>query len=101
MIVGYEDYDHEETFPVTITNEIVPLMNAFSPLFSDRVWVHAQRLLIGALLTGGQRTVTAALRAVGLSGEKKWSKYHRVLSRAHWSALAGSRILFWLIVVGL
>jgi hypothetical protein len=62
------------------------------------VWVHAQILLLGAILTGGPRTVTAALRVMGLSAEKNWSKYHRVLSRARWSALAASRMLLWLIV---
>jgi hypothetical protein len=83
---------------MNIPKEIVTLIGVFAPLFSDRVWVHAQILLLGAILSGGPRTVTAALRVMGLSAEKNWSKYHRVLSRARWSALEASRILLWLIV---
>jgi hypothetical protein len=33
------------------------------------------------------------LSILGLSQEGKFHKYHRVLSHAHWSALAGSGIL--------
>jgi hypothetical protein len=81
-----------------IPAEIILLIAPFAQLFSDRVWQHAQILLLGGILSPNKRTVTAALRAMGLSGEKNWSKYHRVLSRAKWSALAGSRLLLWLIV---
>jgi len=80
------------------TPEMVLLIAPFAQLFSDRVWPQAQILLLGALLSSNRRTVTAALRAMGLSRERNWSKYHRVLSRAKWSALAGSRLLLWLIV---
>lgn len=78
--------------------DILLLLAPFAQLFSDRVWAHAQRLLIGALLSPNKRTVTAALRVIGLSGEQNWSQYHRVLSRARWSIRAASRILLWLIV---
>ena len=42
--------------------EMVVLLAAFAPLFSDRVWAHAQILAIGAILATGKRTVTSALR---------------------------------------
>lgn len=45
-----------------------------------------------------KRTVTAALRVMGLSDEKPFGKYHRVLSRAVWSSLTLSRILLGLLV---
>ena len=35
----------------------------FTPLFSERVWRHAQLLLAGAILATGKRTVSSALRA--------------------------------------
>ena len=35
---------------------------AFAPLFVQRSWKHAQVLLIGALLTPGQRTVASLQR---------------------------------------
>ena len=58
----------------------------FAPLFSHRVWRHAQILLLGAMLTPGARTVTAVLRAMGLAVERHFTNYHRVLNRATWSA---------------
>ena len=50
-------------------------------------------LLVGAVLTVRFRTVSAALRAVGLAEEACFSSYHRVLSRARWSAREGARRL--------
>ena len=74
------------------------LLAKFAPVFDKRVWEHAVVLLIGAILAPGKRTVTAALRIMGLSDEKHFINYHRVLSRATWSGLALSRILFGLLV---
>ena len=45
----------------------------------------------------GARTVTAALRVMGLAAERHFTNYHRVLNRATWSARQGSRILFGLL----
>lgn len=42
----------------------------FAPLFSYRVWLHAQLLLLGAMLAPGAPTVTAALRVMGLAMER-------------------------------
>lgn len=77
---------------------IITLLAKFEPLFDKRVWQHASIWLIGAILTPGKRTVTAALRIMGLADEKHLINYHRVLSRATWSCLALSRILFGLLV---
>src|SRR5690606_15464788 len=38
------------------------------------------------------------LRVMGLSGEKHFQNYHRVLNRAIWSSLEASRILFGLLI---
>jgi hypothetical protein len=71
---------------------------SFARLFSQRIWKHAQILLIGAILTPGQRTVAAILRIMGLDAEQHFQNYHRVLNRAHWSNLAVSEMLLaWLI----
>ncbi len=77
---------------------IIPVLASFAPLFSPRVWSHAQLLLLGAILTPGARTVTAALRAMGLATEHRFTHDHRVLNRATWSARQGSRILLGLLV---
>ena len=45
---------------------IILVLAPFAPLFSQRVWRHAQVLLLGAMLAPGARTVTAALRVMGL-----------------------------------
>jgi hypothetical protein len=73
-------------------------LHAVPIVWSTRVWSHAQLLLLGAILTPGARTVTAALRAMGLVTEPRFTNYHRVLNRATWSARQGSRILLSLLV---
>jgi hypothetical protein len=78
---------------------IIALLAPFAPLFSAPVWKHVQVLLIGALLCHGPRTVAAVLRVMGLGGEKRFEKYHRVLSRARWSGLQGAKSLLGLLVV--
>ena len=77
---------------------IILVLAPFAPLFSQRVWLHAQRLLLGAILAPGARTVTAAIRVMGLAMERGFTNYHRVLNRATWSARQGSRILLELLI---
>lgn len=77
------------TIPVTLTR----LMVRFAPLFSKRVWAHAQVLRGGALLAPGKRTVTAGLWGMGLSQERQCQQYHRVLNRARWPSPALARVL--------
>ena len=71
---------------------------AFAPLFSKPVFNRVKVLVTGAILSPASRTVTNALRVMGLSREKHFQNYHRVLSRAVWSSLAGSRILLNLLI---
>ncbi|NEQ53101.1 MAG: transposase [Leptolyngbya sp. SIO3F4] len=73
--------------------EIVSVLGLFAPLFSHRVWDSAMVLFIGAILAPGKRTVSAILRAMGLSETRHFQTYHRVLNRAVWSSLAASRIV--------
>jgi len=70
---------------------------AFAPLFSKPVFNRVKVLVMGAIASPGSRTVTNALRVMGLSHEKHFQNYHRVLSRAVWSSLQGSRILLELL----
>jgi hypothetical protein len=78
--------------------EIITVLHPFAPGFSHRVWECAQVLLVGAVLATGRRTVTSALRVVGLSQERHFTNYHRVLNRAQWSSRALSRILLGLLL---
>ena len=81
-----------------LPDTILQVLAPFAPLFSDRVWRQAQILLLGAMLTPGARTVTAALRVMGLATERHFTNYHRVLNRATWSARQGSRILLGVMI---
>lgn len=78
--------------------EIMTVLTPFAQVFSDRVWGWAQILLVGAILAPGKRTVTAALRVLGLKDDKQYQNYHRVLNRAKWSGLQISKILLGLLV---
>ena len=82
----------------TLPAAMLPLLAPFAPLFARRVWCNALVLVVGTLLAPGKRTVCAALRAMGLSQTKRWSRYHRVLNRAAWSSLAVSQVLLGLLV---
>jgi hypothetical protein len=82
----------------TLHAEYITILEAFARLFSKRIWEHARILLIGAILSPAERTVTAALRVMGLSSEKHFQNYHRVLNRAIWSSLEASHILLGLLV---
>src|SRR5215213_8043888 len=50
------------------------------------------------MLAPGKRTVASALRAVGLQEERRFCRYHRVLSRALWSSREAGRVLLELLV---
>ena len=54
---------------LTLRDEFSTVLARFAPRLSHRVWIHARLLLIGTILARGQRTVTAALRVMGLSGQ--------------------------------
>jgi hypothetical protein len=83
---------------LTLPDEYLTLILAFAPVFSKRIWNHVQILLLGAILTPSQRTVTAVLRIMGLSQEKHFQNYHRLLNRAVWSSRELSRVLLGLLV---
>ncbi|NJM66435.1 MAG: transposase, partial [Acaryochloris sp. RU_4_1] len=70
----------------TISDPLAAILCCFYGLFSPRTWQHAQVLIVGAILCPGKRTVSAVLRVMGLSRERSFGKYHRVLSRAVWSS---------------
>ena len=72
----------------------------FAPVFrQQRTWRHAELLLIGAILAPGKRTVTSLLRIAGLSRERRFTTYHRVLNRAAWDSHAAARLLLGLLLV--
>jgi hypothetical protein len=78
---------------------IIDLLNPFAPCFYGvTTWTKAQILLIGTILAPGKRTVTAALRLMGLKEDRRFAQYHHVLSRAVWSPLDLAQSLLRLLV---
>ena len=81
-----------------LPTEIITVLAHFRPVFKQPTYAKAVELLIGTILARGRRTVASALRSVGKSEERQWSKYHHVLNRAKWSGLAVSERLLKLLV---
>lgn len=77
---------------------IIQLLSVFSVAFTAPTFKKAMVLLLGTILAPGRRTVTAALRMMGLGEASNYSKYHGVLNRDRWSTWVVSRILLELII---
>lgn len=82
----------------TLPPEYYTIVSVFAPYFSKRIWASVQVMIMGAIMTPGKRTVSSILRIMGMSQEKHFQNYHRVLNRARWSSLAISRGLLKLLV---
>ncbi len=82
----------------TLSPAMLQTLEPFVPLFSGRLWPRVLVLVAGTLLVPGKRTVTAALRVMGLAEARRFERYHRVLNRARWSSLTVSRVLLKLLV---
>lgn len=78
--------------------EIQKILCAFAELFSNPVWRKAQILAIGTILCIKKRTVTSALKVMGLGQEERFTNFHRVLNRAKYNLLQGSKILIGLLI---
>ena len=78
---------------LTLPDAIGAVLIPFAALFQNRTWRKAQVLLVGAILSPGQRTVAAALRVMALSGDRNYARYQHVLNRAAWSPLEVSQVL--------
>ncbi len=79
--------------------EIIQLLAVFSVAFTAPTFTKVMVLIFGTILAPGRRTVTAALRMMGLGNDSSYSKYHRVLNRDHWSPWVVSRTLLSLIIL--
>jgi DDE superfamily endonuclease len=72
---------------------ILPVLDLFRPEFSPRTWPRVVTLILGTILARGRRTVTAALRQMGLHDAPGFSSYHQVFNRAAWSPRGVARRL--------
>jgi hypothetical protein len=83
---------------MSLSQPIMSVLCEFESAFSQPTWSKVQVLIIGTLLARGRRTVTAALRQMGLHEASHFGLYHQVLNRARWSALELSRRVVLLLV---
>ena len=78
---------------------IMALLMEFAPvIYAESTWAKVEVLVVGAILATGRRTVSAVLRVMGMSQERKYAQYHQVLSRAVWSGREASAILLGLLL---
>ena len=68
-------------------------MSAFRGCFSAPIWSRVLVLVAGAVLAPGKRTVTQALRVMGLASNPGFARYHEVLNRARWDGRVVARTL--------
>src|SRR4051794_39699320 len=87
--------------PVSVPEVLAAWMRPFASYFTAAVWRHVLVLVAGSLLAPGRRTVTAALRVMGLDQEAGFAVYHRVLSLGRWSSRAVAHRLLLLLVAAL
>lgn len=83
---------------MSLPTPIIQVLQHFRPAFTRPTWDKALVLLAGTLLARGRRTVTAALKQMGLHDEADYTLFHQVLNRASWSCLTLSRLLLRLLV---
>ena len=77
---------------------VIALMAPFRSFFTAPVWEHVLVLVTGMVLAPGKRTVSAALRVMGLGATRDFALYHYVLSRARWNSRAIARTLLTMIL---
>ncbi len=84
---------------LNLPSSILQILLPFAKIFAfHKTFTKAGILMIGALLCRGGVTVCAALRAVGLSAEKCFCRYHRLLNRDRWDLLAGAKVLLFVLL---
>ena len=79
--------------PHLIPPALAAWLSVFRCCFTAPVWNRVLVLVAGAVLAPGKRTVTQALRVMGLGEEPQFRRYHEVLGRARWDARAVARRL--------
>ncbi len=82
---------------LTLPAAIVPTPTPFETLFTNPACQEAQLLLVGAMLTAGQRALAATLGVMGRSNQDDYPCYHEVLNRAVGFLCEAARILLPLI----
>jgi len=82
----------------TLSADIIQVLSIFTIAVTVPTLAKMGVLLQGVILTPGRRTITAALRAMGLQDDAQFSKYHHVFNRAKWSPWVLSKLLLDLLI---
>jgi hypothetical protein len=86
--------------PAPVPEILATWLAVFRPCFTAPVWNHILVLVAGAVLAPGKRTVTQALRVMGLADQPGFGRYHEALNRARWDARdVARRLLLHLLAV--
>lgn len=80
------------------SHEIIQLLSVFSVAMTAPTFAKSLVLVYGTILAPGARTVSAALRVMGLADLETFINYHRVLNRDRWSPWVLSQLLLHLII---
>lgn len=87
---------HTDVLPSN-TSPIPPVLagwlSVLRDCFTAPVWRHVLVLVAGAVLAPGKRTVSQALRVMGLASSPGFGRCHEVLDRARWNSRAVARKL--------
>src|SRR5690348_17748982 len=78
---------------VAVPPRLAAWLAPFRDGFTAAVWPRVLVLVAGTILAPGQRTVSAALRVMGLADQPGFGRYHEVLSEARWDSRALARTL--------
>jgi DDE superfamily endonuclease/Archaeal putative transposase ISC1217 len=81
-----------------LPDPIIAIFLHFQPLLSARSYRKMVLLVCGTIMAKGRRTVTTALKVLGLEQQTNWTKYHNLLNRAKWRGLLASALLLKLLV---
>ena len=79
--------------PHRIAPFLAARLSVFRSCFTAPVWTRVLVLAAGAVLAPGKRTITQALRVMGLGQDPQFRRYHEVLGRARWDLKAVARRL--------
>jgi hypothetical protein len=73
------------------SDSIVAVLEAFRSEFTEPTWTKVLVLLWGTILARGRRTVTAALRQMGLDYSSNFNKHYHIFNIFVWSPLRLAR----------
>ena len=93
MTIHRTSINPADALPSLVPAVLAGWLSGFRDCFTAPVWSHVLVLIAGAVLAPGKRTVSQALRVMGLAAEPGFARYHEVLSRARWDGRAVARRL--------